>query len=101
MSALSSSLAGDHAANLAEKPSVLGAGFVADLADQPVEGGFDPTFGNVTWQTLISGDLTASNGLVPWRCQLSSSRDAASAPAYAARVLFLPRRVGCGDVGRR
>lgn len=64
MSALSSSLAGDHAANLAEKPSVLGAGFVADLADQPVEGGFDPTFGNVTWQTLISGDLTASNGLV-------------------------------------
>lgn len=38
--------------------------FVAALNDQPIEGGFDPAFGNVTWQTLISGDKTPSNGLV-------------------------------------
>ena len=38
--------------------------FVAALDDQPIEGGFDPIFGDVTWQTLISGDKTASNGLV-------------------------------------
>ncbi len=40
------------------------AGFVTVLADQPIEGGFDPVFGDVTWQTLISGDKTMSNGLV-------------------------------------
>jgi len=40
------------------------AGFVTALEDQPVEGGFDPVFGDVTWQTLISGDKTASKGLV-------------------------------------
>lgn len=39
-------------------------GFVAVLDDQPVEGGFDPVFGDVTWQTLISGDKTLSNGVV-------------------------------------
>lgn len=39
-------------------------GFVTVLEDQPVEGGFDPVFGDVTWQTLISGDKTSSNGLV-------------------------------------
>ncbi|MDF3413707.1 cupin domain-containing protein [Sulfitobacter sp. M57] len=39
-------------------------GFVAALDDQPIEGGFDPVFGDVTWQTLISGDKTQSNGLV-------------------------------------
>lgn len=39
-------------------------GFVAVLDDQPIEGGFDPAFGNVTWQTLISGDKTPSNGLI-------------------------------------
>lgn len=39
-------------------------GFVAALDDQPIEGGFDPAFGNVTWQTLISGDKTPSNGVV-------------------------------------
>ena len=38
--------------------------FVAALDDQAIEGGFDPVFGDVTWQTLISGDKTASNGLV-------------------------------------
>lgn len=41
-----------------------GAGFVSRLDDQPIEGGFDPAFGNVTWQTLISGDRTDSNGLI-------------------------------------
>lgn len=45
-------------------PAVAGVGFVAQLDDQPVEGGFDPAFGNVTWQTLISGERTASSGLV-------------------------------------
>lgn len=40
------------------------AGFITILEDQPIEGGFDPVFGDVTWQTLISGDKTASNGLV-------------------------------------
>lgn len=40
------------------------AGFVVALDDQPIEGGFDPAFGDVTWQTLISGDTTASTGLV-------------------------------------
>ncbi len=39
-------------------------GFVAALDDQPIEGGFDPVFGDVTWQTLISADKTKSNGLV-------------------------------------
>lgn len=39
-------------------------GFVAALDDQEIEGGFNPVFGDVTWQTLISGDKTASNGLV-------------------------------------
>jgi quercetin dioxygenase-like cupin family protein len=39
-------------------------GFVTVLDDQPIEGGFDPVFGDVTWQTLISGDKTTSNGLV-------------------------------------
>lgn len=53
-----------EAANVAEKPAALGAGFVAALGDQPIEGGFDPTFGNVTWQTLISGDKTQSSDLV-------------------------------------
>jgi quercetin dioxygenase-like cupin family protein len=38
--------------------------FVVALDDQAIEGGFDPVFGDVTWQTLISGDKTASNGLV-------------------------------------
>ena len=64
MPALSLDRIGDRVANLTEKPAVLGAGFIVDLADQPVEGGFDPTFGNVTWQTLISGDKTDSNGLI-------------------------------------
>ncbi len=40
------------------------SGFVAALGDQPIEGGFDPVFGDVTWQTLISGDKTQSNGVV-------------------------------------
>ncbi len=39
-------------------------GFVTALGDQPIEGGFDPVFGDVTWQTLISGDKTLSNGVV-------------------------------------
>lgn len=40
------------------------AGFVTLVDDQPIEGGFDPAFGDVTWQTLISGDKTASTSLV-------------------------------------
>jgi len=40
------------------------AGFVTALDDQPIEGGFDPVFGDVTWQTLISGDKTQSTGVV-------------------------------------
>ncbi len=32
--------------------------------DQVIEGGFDTVFGVVTWQTLISGDKTNSNGLI-------------------------------------
>lgn len=40
------------------------AGFVVALDDQPIEGGFDPAFGDVTWQTLISRDRTPSNGVV-------------------------------------
>ncbi|MDG1377861.1 MAG: cupin domain-containing protein [Yoonia sp.] len=40
------------------------AGFLTIVDDQPIEGGFDPAFGNVTWQTLISGDKTASTGVV-------------------------------------
>lgn len=51
-------------ANLTSKPNSLAAGFVARLEDQPIEGGFDPAFGNVTWQTLISGERTPSRGLV-------------------------------------
>lgn len=51
-------------ANSPAKPTHLGLGFVARLEDQPIEGGFDPTFGDVTWQTLISGDRTESDGLV-------------------------------------
>ena len=39
-------------------------GFVTVLDAQPIEGGFDAVFGDVTWQTLISGDKTTSNGLV-------------------------------------
>jgi quercetin dioxygenase-like cupin family protein len=39
-------------------------GFIAALDDQPIEGGFDPAFGDVTWQTLISGDKTPSKGVV-------------------------------------
>jgi quercetin dioxygenase-like cupin family protein len=56
----------DHneVANLPEKPSSCGAGFVTLLDDQPIEGGFDASCGDVTWQTLISGDQTDSNGLV-------------------------------------
>ncbi len=55
---------------LAETPTISEAandnpnGFVAALDHQAIEGGFDPVFGDVTWQTLISGDKTASNGLV-------------------------------------
>ena len=51
-------------ANSPSKPTALAAGFVARLEDQPIEGGFDPAFGNVTWQTLICRDRTPSNGLV-------------------------------------
>lgn len=41
-----------------------GSGFVARLDDQPIEGGIDPTFGEVVWRTLISSDRTTSNGIV-------------------------------------
>lgn len=52
------------AANSSTMPTDMRQGFVANLADQPIEGGFDPVFGDVTWQTLISAERTDSNGLV-------------------------------------
>ncbi len=57
----------DYAVEQASAPTAANdnpAGFVAVLDDQPIEGGFDPVFGDVTWQTLISGDKTHSNGVV-------------------------------------
>ncbi|WP_416543542.1 MULTISPECIES: cupin domain-containing protein [unclassified Phaeobacter] len=45
-------------------PANVAAGFVALLDDQPIEGGFDPTFGDVTWQTLICSTRANSKGLV-------------------------------------
>ena len=36
------------------------AGFVRQLDGLAVEGGTDPTYGNVTWRTLISADRTPS-----------------------------------------
>lgn len=48
-------------ANLPKEPM---AGFTVFSEDQPLEGGTDPTYGNVTWRTLISSCRTASSGLV-------------------------------------
>jgi mannose-6-phosphate isomerase-like protein (cupin superfamily) len=64
MPALSPITNEDYVANLSEKPSTFGTGFVVALEDQPIEGGFNPVFGDVTWQTLISGEKTISNGLI-------------------------------------
>ncbi len=38
--------------------------FVSELNQQPVEGGTDPVYGEVTWRTLISGDRTSSKDLI-------------------------------------
>lgn len=48
-------------ANLPTEPMT---GFTVYTEDQPREGGADPTYGNVTWRTLISSCRTASSGLV-------------------------------------
>ncbi|MGB7285980.1 MAG: cupin domain-containing protein [Salaquimonas sp.] len=64
MPALATININDEFAHQNEKLDAMDTGFVAALDDQPIEGGFDPAFGNVTWQTLISGDKTNSNGLI-------------------------------------
>lgn len=38
--------------------------FAMDQAQLSDEGGVDPTFGTVTWRTLVSGDRDPSSGLV-------------------------------------
>jgi len=61
----------EYVENIAELPiadnnlmSPAEQGFSVDVAAQPVEGGFDPAFGTITWQTLISGETGRSSGLV-------------------------------------
>ena len=39
-------------------------GFVVDVAEAPVEGGTDPTYGEVTWRTLICADKTPTREFV-------------------------------------
>lgn len=45
-------------------PDVDPAGFTIDVACAPIEGGTDPTYGEVTWQTLICADQTPSKEFV-------------------------------------
>jgi quercetin dioxygenase-like cupin family protein len=45
-------------------PSNGQTGFVVDVAQTPVEGGTDPTYGEVTWRTLICADKTPTREFV-------------------------------------
>ena len=39
-------------------------GFIVDVAQTPTEGGTDPTYGGVTWRTLICADITPTREFV-------------------------------------
>jgi hypothetical protein len=38
----------------------LSSAVVVQLHDQPIEGGHNPVYGDVTWRTLISSDRTCA-----------------------------------------
>ncbi|MCE8006135.1 cupin domain-containing protein [Aestuariivita sp.] len=54
----------DAAANDNRAGSFAASRYVVHADDQPIEGGFGPQYGGVTWRTLICRDRMASSELV-------------------------------------